>query len=156
MLLAQHGILPSMSRQGNCWDNAVIERFFKSYKDEWIGDSVHHTRDAAIHDNSILSLLAMIVATHADTFIGTLCSSFTAIIQRRRGITRGDRRFLFASNDFGKYVRFQHCQFEETRSGRFSWNRAPLPIGSRHHAWCREWPEVFEGIEIPQGRVDGI
>lgn len=50
MLLAQHGILPSMSRKGNCWDNAVMERFFKSYKDEWIGDSVYHTREAAIRD----------------------------------------------------------------------------------------------------------
>ena len=105
------------------------------------------------HDNSILSLLALLVATHADTFIGTLCSSFTAMIQRRRGITRGDRRFLFAANDFGDYVRFSHCQFEETRGGIFSWNRAPLPIASRHHAWCREWPEVFEGIEMPTGEA---
>jgi putative transposase len=31
-LQKQHGILPSMSRKGNCWDNAVMERFFKSYK----------------------------------------------------------------------------------------------------------------------------
>ncbi len=105
-------------------------------------------------DNSILSVLALLIATHADTFIGTLCSSYTAIIQRRRGITRGDRRFLFASNDFGEYVRFRHCQFEETRGGTFSWNRAPLPIAPRHHAWCREWPEVFEGIEIPQERAE--
>ena len=49
-LLGQHGILPSMSRKGNCWDNAVMERFFKSYKEEWIGDQVYYTRDAAIRD----------------------------------------------------------------------------------------------------------
>jgi putative transposase len=49
-LLKQHGILPSMSRKGNCWDNAVMERFFKSYKEEWIGDQVYHTREAAIRD----------------------------------------------------------------------------------------------------------
>lgn len=42
-LLKQHGIRPSMSRKGNCWDNAVMERFFKSYKEEWIGDQVYHT-----------------------------------------------------------------------------------------------------------------
>ena len=49
-LLKQHGILPSMSRKGNCWDNAVMERFFKSYKEEWIDDRVYHTRAAAIRD----------------------------------------------------------------------------------------------------------
>jgi transposase InsO family protein len=49
-LLTQHGIRPSMSRKGNCWDNAVMERFFKSYKEEWIGDQVYYTRDAATRD----------------------------------------------------------------------------------------------------------
>lgn len=49
-LLKQHSIRSSMSRKGNCWDNAVMERFFKSYKEEWIGDQVYYTRDAAIRD----------------------------------------------------------------------------------------------------------
>jgi putative transposase len=30
-LLAQHGIQPSMSRKGNCWDNAVAESFSPSF-----------------------------------------------------------------------------------------------------------------------------
>jgi putative transposase len=30
--LAQHGIPSSMRRQGNCWDNAVAERFFPTRK----------------------------------------------------------------------------------------------------------------------------
>lgn len=34
-LLAAHGIESSMSRKGNCWDNAVIESFFGTYKQEW-------------------------------------------------------------------------------------------------------------------------
>lgn len=25
-----------MSRKGNCWDNAPMERFFRSYKSEWM------------------------------------------------------------------------------------------------------------------------
>ncbi|CAC5844924.1 Mobile element protein [uncultured Gammaproteobacteria bacterium] len=28
------GITQSMSRRGNCWDNAVMERFFRSLKTE--------------------------------------------------------------------------------------------------------------------------
>ena len=36
--LAQHGIQGSMSRRGNCWDNAVAESFFATLKVEL----VHH------------------------------------------------------------------------------------------------------------------
>ena len=39
-LLEEHGIECSMSRKGDCWDNAVIESFFGTYKQEW----VHHQR----------------------------------------------------------------------------------------------------------------
>ena len=37
-LLAANGITQSMSRKGNCWDNAVAESFFHSLKTEL----VHH------------------------------------------------------------------------------------------------------------------
>lgn len=33
-LLARHGLVASMSRKANCWDNAVMERFFLSLKME--------------------------------------------------------------------------------------------------------------------------
>jgi transposase InsO family protein len=35
-LLTQHRIQPSMSRKGNCWDNAVAESFFHTLKTEWL------------------------------------------------------------------------------------------------------------------------
>lgn len=34
--LAKYQITQSMSRRGNCWDNAPMERFFRSYKSEWM------------------------------------------------------------------------------------------------------------------------
>ena len=34
--LQLHGITQSMSRRGNCWDNAVQERFFRSLKSEYL------------------------------------------------------------------------------------------------------------------------
>jgi transposase InsO family protein len=34
--LAQRGIVPSMSRTGDCYDNAVAESFFASLKAEWV------------------------------------------------------------------------------------------------------------------------
>ena len=33
-LLARHKLVCSMSRLGNCWDNAVMERFFLNLKME--------------------------------------------------------------------------------------------------------------------------
>jgi len=43
-LLKQHGIICSMSRKGNCWDNAVMERFFLNLKMErvWQRDYANH------------------------------------------------------------------------------------------------------------------
>lgn len=34
--LRHHQIRPSMSRKGNCWDNAPMERLFRSLKTEWM------------------------------------------------------------------------------------------------------------------------
>ena len=45
--LAQHGVTQSMSRKGNCWDNAVVERVFRSLKHEWFDDEPYPTRAAA-------------------------------------------------------------------------------------------------------------
>ena len=37
----------SMSRKGNCWDNAPMERFFSSLKSEWLRDKIFSTHEAA-------------------------------------------------------------------------------------------------------------
>jgi putative transposase len=41
---------PSMSRKGNCWDNAVAEAFFGSLKRERIKKQIYRTRTVAIGD----------------------------------------------------------------------------------------------------------
>ncbi|HEV2149431.1 MAG TPA: IS3 family transposase [Longimicrobiaceae bacterium] len=46
-ILAQHGISCSMSRKGDCWDNAVAESFFATLEWELIEDSDWHTREEA-------------------------------------------------------------------------------------------------------------
>jgi putative transposase len=38
--LQQHGLICSMSRKGDCWDNAVAESFFATLKVELLGDDV--------------------------------------------------------------------------------------------------------------------
>jgi putative transposase len=46
-LLRQHGIEPSMSRMGNCWDNAVAESFFHTLKTELIYLEEYDTHEQA-------------------------------------------------------------------------------------------------------------
>lgn len=46
-MLSRAGITGSMSRRGNCWDNAVAESFFSSLKREWVQDRTYRTRAEA-------------------------------------------------------------------------------------------------------------
>lgn len=46
-LLKQHGIICSMSRKGNCWDNAAMESFFRSLKVESLYHHSFKTREEA-------------------------------------------------------------------------------------------------------------
>ena len=47
-----NGLEPSMSRRGNCWDNAVAESFFSSLKKERIKKRIYKNRDEATADIS--------------------------------------------------------------------------------------------------------
>jgi len=46
-VLAQQRVVGSMSRRGNCWDNAVAESFFATLKVELVHDAAWTTRTAA-------------------------------------------------------------------------------------------------------------
>ena len=49
-ILAETGIVCSMSRKGNCWDNAVVESFFATLKTELVYHKRYRTRDEARMD----------------------------------------------------------------------------------------------------------
>lgn len=49
-LLTQYGMQVSMSRKGNCWDNAVMESFFGTLKKELVHHRRYRTRDEARRD----------------------------------------------------------------------------------------------------------
>lgn len=46
-LMATHGLLPSMSRHGDCYDNACAESFFSTLKNELVHGEAFATHDAA-------------------------------------------------------------------------------------------------------------
>lgn len=47
--LRDHGLIPSMSRAGDCWDNAAVESFFATLKRELVPDGRWTTRAEAQH-----------------------------------------------------------------------------------------------------------
>ena len=49
-LLKDHGLVQSMSRKGNCWDNAVAESFFHTLKTGLVNHKLYQTREEAIQD----------------------------------------------------------------------------------------------------------
>ena len=49
-LLGEDGITPSMSRTGNCWDNACVESFFGTLKRELVYHRHYATREEATQD----------------------------------------------------------------------------------------------------------
>ena len=56
-LLKIHGYIGSMSRKGNCWDNAVAESFFGSLKQERVQWRHYQSRHGAQQD--ILNYITM-------------------------------------------------------------------------------------------------
>ena len=46
LVLEQSGIMVSMSRKGNCWDNAAMESFFGSLK-ECVGNTIYASHEEA-------------------------------------------------------------------------------------------------------------
>jgi putative transposase len=55
--LEQAAMIVSMSRKGNCWDNAAMESFFGTLKEECVGNTVY-----ASHDEARLALFTYVEA----------------------------------------------------------------------------------------------
>ncbi|HEY6074606.1 MAG TPA: IS3 family transposase [Anaerolineales bacterium] len=49
VLMSRYGLIPSMSRRGNCWDNAPMENFFSHLKEEALRPARNPTFQEAQH-----------------------------------------------------------------------------------------------------------
>ncbi len=73
-LLKAHGFKGSMSRKGDCWDNAVVESFFGSLKQERVQWKSYQTRYEAQQD--ILNYISMFYNSHRlHSYLGYLSPS---------------------------------------------------------------------------------
>ena len=71
-LLKAYGIQGSMSRKGNCWDNAVAESFFGSLKRERVQWAGYQNRWEAQQD--ILNYITMFYnSKRSHSYLGYMC-----------------------------------------------------------------------------------
>ena len=61
-LLTSHGIVCSMSRKGNCWDNAVMESFFGTLSQELLQQHRFTTHDEA--EQAIVEYISIFYNQH--------------------------------------------------------------------------------------------
>ena len=70
-LLLKNNIIASMSRKGNCWDNAVAESFFKSLKNELVYQTYFYTKKQA--KNEIFEYIEFYYnRTRSHSYLGNL------------------------------------------------------------------------------------
>lgn len=103
------------------------------------------------HDSIALAYLSQLVGSESDDFIGSMKSTFTALIQRMRGNLGKDEPFKFLWNEMysandkrggstsSDGVRFENGILFPSQPGPYSWNN----FGNLNPAWMREWPESF-------------
>jgi transposase InsO family protein len=63
-------MIPSMSRKGNCWDNAPMERFFRSLKSERISN--YHLKNKEEARVEILDYISYYNADRLHSSLGYL------------------------------------------------------------------------------------
>lgn len=49
-----YGLIPSMTRRGNCYDNAAVESFFGSFKKEKVRRHIFKTREVVRAASSMI------------------------------------------------------------------------------------------------------
>lgn len=113
--------------------------------------------DLPPHHEGVDALVAQLVASKAQTFAGTLFSTFTTLIHRFRAFDRQESNFLYCYSDFlPPLVRYERGEFLPVADGPYTWNRIRYPVSPDAYSWLREWPEAadlapppFAGEPVP-------
>lgn len=123
--------------------------------DEFILDAFgNHFLDLPQHDSTAMAFLCQLVAADACDFVGSMKSTFSALIQRFRGSRGKPEPFKFLWNEIpGKHstiakgrticeevVLHPNGEMVPISQGPYSWNRYSRLIDT---SWMREWPEGF-------------
>lgn len=69
-LLRKHDMICSMSRKGDCWDNSVVERFFRSLKTEHTYHRIYDSRESA--RQSVIAYITFYNSERLHSYLGYL------------------------------------------------------------------------------------
>lgn len=94
------------------------------------------------HEDNVLGIITQEVATRAASFVGTIGSTFTAMIQRQRLVRDPTERFRYTADFTPKGPVFRDGEFLEIGDGCYSWNRIGYAMAPDTLSWFREWPEA--------------
>lgn len=90
-LLVKHGLCCSMSRKGNCWDNAVMERFFLNLKMERVW-----RKDYANHAEAVNDITDYIVAFYNNVRLHSTLGNVPPTVYERK--TAAEKPILVSEN----------------------------------------------------------
>ena len=114
-------------------DKSYFKLLESKYQVKYIQDLIKGDFDTAER-----GLIAMIVASYSSNFIGTLKSTFSAMIQRMRkqnGYLE-DYKFLYSQDD---NLILENGKMLE-KVGKYAWNKVYLPQNLKEiNFWIREW-----------------
>ena len=137
-----------------CTDNSQDQEFFAPiirafpgaiFIDDYIAKEYpRQLEQLPFNDATVIALLSSLVASNSEVFVGSVFSTFTAAIHRRRLFKDPKQPMLFVSNPYDGGAILENCEFKATKTGHFSWNRLalPNPPEAKANAWFREWPEA--------------
>jgi len=78
-LLTEHGFIRSMSRKGNCWDNAAAERFFLNLKMERVWQRSYANQSEAKTD-----IMACIVGFYNSERLNSVLGNLSPFVFERK------------------------------------------------------------------------
>jgi hypothetical protein len=93
-------------------------------------------------DSAEIGLISALVAAESDIFLGTMFSTFTGYIQRRRLLNGKPGGFLYLYNQRPECLAFQDGRILETGTTGPTWERISMSDELKSICfWWREWPE---------------
>lgn len=123
---------------------------------EFISNLILHDHAAAFadlefHEDNALGAITQEIAARCDRFVGTMGSTFTALIHRLRCRRDPSEPFTYTADYTPPGPRFVDGRYEDIEPGRYSWNRVGFAMSPDVSAWIREWPEA---VTSPDDAVD--
>jgi hypothetical protein len=93
-------------------------------------------------DSAEIGLISALVASESELFLGTMFSTFTGYIQRKRLLNGKSGGFLYLYNQCPDTLRFRDGEILESGTSGPTWDRIEMPDDLRSNSfWWREWPE---------------